>query len=129
MVGDSTYLAACSMLVSFHLFPKGPYSSSSSLCISWWRLHLDIAGVWTVTRALSTPSTAPALFGGIVLGYVMYDLTHYYLHHGKPSKAFTQNLKRYHLNHHFRIRSSGFGITSPIWDSVFGTLPPTKAAL
>lgn len=85
--------------------------------------------VWTLIRLLSSHSTAPALFGGGLLGYVMYDVTHYYLHHGKPSKGFAQNLKKYHLNHHFRVQSLGFGITSPIWDRVFGTLPSTKAAL
>ncbi|XP_015882076.2 dihydroceramide fatty acyl 2-hydroxylase FAH2 [Ziziphus jujuba] len=84
--------------------------------------------VWASFRLLSSPSTAPALFGGCLLGYVIYDVTHYYLHHGKPSKGFAQNLKKYHLNHHFRVQSLGFGITSPIWDRVFGTLPSTKAA-
>ncbi|KAJ7969172.1 fatty acid hydroxylase 2 [Quillaja saponaria] len=84
--------------------------------------------LWTVINILTTPSVAPALFGGLLLGYVMYDVTHYYLHHGKPSRGLTQNLKRYHLNHHFRIQAKGFGITSSFWDKIFGTVPSTKAA-
>lgn len=44
-------------------------------------------------KLLSTPSTTPALFGGGLLGYVMYDVTHYYLHHGYPSKETFRNLK------------------------------------
>lgn len=36
-------------------------------------------------------------------------------------------LQKYHLNHHFRIQTMGFGITSSLWDRVFGTLPPSKA--
>lgn len=36
-------------------------------------------------------------------------------------------LQKYHLNHHFRIQNKGFGITSSLWDMVFGTLPQTKA--
>ncbi|KAL5977268.1 hypothetical protein ACLOJK_021612 [Asimina triloba] len=36
---------------------------------------------------------APGIFGGGLLGYVMYDMTHYYLHHGKPSQEVAQNLK------------------------------------
>ncbi|GAV91461.1 LOW QUALITY PROTEIN: FA_hydroxylase domain-containing protein, partial [Cephalotus follicularis] len=70
--------------------------------------------VWTLFRLLSPPSVAPALFGGVLLG-VMYDLTHYYLHHGKPSKGYTHDLKRHHTNHHYRIQSQ-FGITSNLWD-------------
>ncbi|URD80572.1 lysM domain containing protein [Musa troglodytarum] len=71
---------------------------------------------------------APALFGGGLLGYVIYDCTHYYLHHGQPSKEPAKNLKRFHLNHHFRIQNKGFGITSSLWDIVFGTLPPSKSS-
>ncbi|XP_062095149.1 dihydroceramide fatty acyl 2-hydroxylase FAH1-like [Humulus lupulus] len=83
---------------------------------------------WTIVRLSSSPSVAPALFGGILLGYVMYDVTHYYLHHGKPLTGMTQSLKRYHLRHHFKAQTVGFGITSPLWDMVFGTLPAKDAA-
>ncbi|BFG28263.1 hypothetical protein CerSpe_145370 [Prunus speciosa] len=37
--------------------------------------------------------------------------------------------ERNHLNHHFRIQSKGFGVTSSLWDTVFGTLPSTKEKL
>ncbi|KAM7258139.1 hypothetical protein ACFE04_013880 [Oxalis oulophora] len=83
--------------------------------------------VWTFIRLLSPPDVAPSFFGGGLLGYVMYDLTHYYLHHGKPHKGYFENIKRYHLNHHFKVQTMGFGITSKMWDVIFGTLPPTKA--
>lgn len=36
-------------------------------------------------------------------------------------------LQKQHLNHHFRIQNKGFGITSSMWDKVFGTLPQTNA--
>ncbi|KAG5255426.1 fatty acid hydroxylase [Salix suchowensis] len=67
-------------------------------------------------------------FGGGLLGYVMYDCTHYYLHHGHPGNDVPKNLKKYHMNHHFRVQDKGFGITSSLWDRVFGTLPPSKMA-
>ncbi|XP_057536525.1 dihydroceramide fatty acyl 2-hydroxylase FAH2-like [Amaranthus tricolor] len=82
--------------------------------------------IWSVIRLLSSPSVAPALFGGLLLGYIMYDTTHYYLHHGQPSIGVPKNLKRYHLNHHFRLHTKGFGITSSVWDHVFGTHPHPK---
>lgn len=80
---------------------------------------------YNVAKIISTPSVAPALFGGGLLGYVMYDCTHYYLHHGQPSKGSMRNLKRYHLNHHFKIQNKGYGVTSSLWDNMFGTSPPT----
>lgn len=95
-----------------------PPTATAVLCIPFWNL----------VKFFATPSTAPGLFGGGLLGYVMYDVTHYYLHHGQPTSAVPRDLKRYHLNHHFRIQNKGFGITSSFWDKIFGTLPPSKIA-
>ncbi|EER93353.1 hypothetical protein BDA96_01G072100 [Sorghum bicolor] len=92
-----------------------PPTATAILCFPFWNLVAFFA----------TPSTTPALFGGGLLGYVMYDCTHYYLHHGQPSTDPAKHLKRYHLSHHFRIQDMGFGITSSLWDAVFGTLPPS----
>ncbi|XP_059668012.1 dihydroceramide fatty acyl 2-hydroxylase FAH1-like [Cornus florida] len=83
---------------------------------------------WSLVKLLTPPSVARAFVGGGLLGYIMYDCTHYYLHHGKPTKGISSNLKRSHMNHHFRIQDKGFGITSSFWDKVFGTLPPTNPA-
>ncbi|TVU48893.1 hypothetical protein EJB05_00175 [Eragrostis curvula] len=93
-----------------------PPAAAAILCFPFWNL----------IKLFSTPSTTPGLFGGGLLGYVMYDCTHYYLHHGQPSSDPAKHLKKYHLNHHFRIQNKGFGITSTLWDHVFGTLPSTK---
>ncbi|KAL2484180.1 Fatty acid 2-hydroxylase 1 [Forsythia ovata] len=95
-----------------------PPTATAILCIPFWKF----------IRLISTASTAPALFGGCLLGYVMYDVTHYYVHHGQPTSDIPKSLKKYHLNHHFRIQNKGFGITSSLWDKVFGTLPSTKSA-
>ncbi|PWA81638.1 fatty acid hydroxylase 1 [Artemisia annua] len=74
--------------------------------------------LWNIVKLISTPAVAPALFAGILLGYVMYDVTHYYLHHGQPKSEVPKHLKKYHLNHHFRIQNKGYGITSSLWDKV-----------
>lgn len=49
--------------------------------------------LWTVFKLLTPARYCPALFGGLLLGYVMYDCTHYYLHHGKPFHGITHELK------------------------------------
>lgn len=59
-------------------------------------------------------------FAGGTLGYIMYDVTHYVLHHTKLPKYF-QTVKRLHLEHHYKNYELGFGVTSPFWDVVFGT--------
>ncbi|KAI0497603.1 hypothetical protein KFK09_020835 [Dendrobium nobile] len=91
-----------------------PPAAAAIICIPFWGL----------IRLLSTPIATPAIFAGGLLGYVIYDCTHYYLHHGSPSNQPARYLKRYHVSHHFRIQNKGFGITSSLWDFVFGTLPP-----
>ncbi|KAK4491550.1 hypothetical protein RD792_002302 [Penstemon davidsonii] len=88
----------------------------------------DFAEIWNLVKLISTPTTAPALLGGVLLGYVMYDVTHYYLHHGQPTSDIPKSIKKYHLKHHFRVQNKGFGITSSLWDNVFGTLPPLKVS-
>ncbi|RRT39924.1 hypothetical protein B296_00030033, partial [Ensete ventricosum] len=93
-----------------------PPAAAAIICVLFWNFF----------KLIVTPSLLPALFGGGLLGYVVYDCTHYYLHHGQPSKDSAKNLKRYHLNHHFRTQNKGFGITSPLWDIAFGTLLPPK---
>eukprot|EP00745_Piridium_sociabile_P036599 TRINITY_DN65945_c0_g1_i1.p2 TRINITY_DN65945_c0_g1~~TRINITY_DN65945_c0_g1_i1.p2 ORF type:complete len:159 (-),score=30.49 TRINITY_DN65945_c0_g1_i1:81-557(-) len=65
---------------------------------------------------------AQALFSGTLLGYMGYDLTHYYIHHGTPFIAYFRNLKQYHVKHHFEQQHLGFGISSKLWDYPFGTL-------
>lgn len=59
-------------------------------------------------------------FAGGFLGYIMYDVTHYVLHHTKLPKYF-QELKTYHLEHHYKNYELGFGVTSKFWDVIFDT--------
>ncbi|WP_128377277.1 sterol desaturase family protein [Streptomyces cavernae] len=64
----------------------------------------------------------PLTFGaGYTVGYLAYDLFHLYLHHGKPRNRLLRTLREYHMRHHFRDDSKGFGISAPYWDELFGT--------
>ena len=43
-----------------------------------------------------------ALFAGGVVGYVTYEMVHYYLHHGSPPPgSYLASLKSYHVAHHY----------------------------
>lgn len=59
---------------------------------------------------------------GFVTGYIAYDLTHYYLHHGQPKGTYLYTLKKYHADHHYRDCKTGYGISTVLWDIPFGTL-------
>ena len=80
---------------------------------------------WGLRSFLDYPTTCGVLTGGIT-GYILYDLTHYYLHHGVPITQHLRTMKTYHLNHHYKNYHLGYGITSKLWDRVFGTLLEVK---
>lgn len=63
--------------------------------------------------------------GGFVLGYMVYDLTHYWTHHFPARSRFGKLIKKHHMLHHFKEHDRRFGVSSPAWDVVFGTYAPT----
>jgi sterol desaturase/sphingolipid hydroxylase (fatty acid hydroxylase superfamily) len=60
-------------------------------------------------------------FAGTIVGYLAYDWVHYYTHHFRPTTRLGKFLRRYHMEHHYKDSDSHFGISSPLWDWVFGT--------
>ena len=65
-------------------------------------------------------NTAP-FFAGFIIGYLIYDETHYALHHFNFKSKFWLNIKHHHMIHHYKDSQNGFGVSSKIWDYVFGT--------
>jgi sterol desaturase/sphingolipid hydroxylase (fatty acid hydroxylase superfamily) len=70
---------------------------------------------------LRIPFWINPLFSGFVTGYLAYDLIHYATHHSAMHFRAFKYLKRYHMLHHFKSPDRGFGVSSPLWDIVFGT--------
>jgi sterol desaturase/sphingolipid hydroxylase (fatty acid hydroxylase superfamily) len=79
--------------------------------------------------ALSAPQWVDPLFAGFILGYLIYDLTHYATHHFRMRSGVLKFLKRYHMQHHYKTPDQRFGVSSPLWDVVFGTMPKEKSAI
>lgn len=57
-----------------------------------------------------------------ILGYLIYDYLHYATHHFRMKSPLMAALTRHHLKHHFASDKTNFGVSSPLWDWVFGTL-------
>jgi 4-hydroxysphinganine ceramide fatty acyl 2-hydroxylase len=64
---------------------------------------------------------APAVFAGLGFGYICYESVHYAAHHFAMRHGVWKWLKHYHLRHHFHDDHTGYGVSSPLWDYVFGT--------
>ena len=61
------------------------------------------------------------LFVGLATGYMAYDWIHYYTHHARPKNRVGKWLMKYHLLHHHDSPNHRYGISTPLWDLVFGT--------
>ena len=77
---------------------------------------------YTVFRVL-LPSHHFGLFAGFALGYLSYDMIHYATHHFAMTSKVGRYLKIYHMRHHFNDSHSGYGVSNPLWDIVFRTMP------
>lgn len=72
------------------------------------------------------PRLAEPYYAGFAIGYLGYDGTHYAVHHFKQTSRIGKFLKRHHMLHHHADHEGGFGVSSPLWDYVFGTMPQIK---
>jgi dihydroceramide fatty acyl 2-hydroxylase len=88
--------------VIFHFEPEDGFGA---------RLHWIIHTHWYAFGA------------GFLAGYLIYDMTHYFLHHHKPKSQMGKRLRELHMRHHFQDHTTGFGISAPYWDKFFRTFP------
>lgn len=68
---------------------------------------------------------ALGFFPGFMFGYLLYGSMHYAIHAFTPP-SFLKALWRNHHLHHYKYPEKGFGVSSVLWDHVFGTVPPKK---
>ena len=61
-------------------------------------------------------------FPGFILGYLMYGTMHYAIHAWNPPFKWMKGLWRNHHLHHYKNEHNGYGVSSTIWDHVFGTM-------
>jgi len=90
-----------------------PAGASLILCVLTFAAFRAVLG----TDAMYGP------FAGFVLGYVIYDEVHWYVHAFKPKTQLGRWLRREHFLHHFKDSGTRFGVSCPWLDYVFGTRP------
>lgn len=79
-------------------------------------------GFYLLFRVLAGAVLVDPLFIGFGLGYLTYDGTHYAIHHFRMRSRWGKWLKRYHMIHHHTGANARWGVSSPLWDWVFGTM-------
>jgi len=79
--------------------------------------------VYQIPSFFAPTSGAQSWIAGVACGFMLYDAIHYYFHHGDAPwlPEFLKKMKSAHLDHHYKNDSKNFGVTSPLFDWVFGT--------
>ncbi len=83
---------------------------------------LIMACVVFTLQYLLMGKTVFMFFPGFVLGYLMYGTMHYAIHAWNPPFKWMKPLWRNHHLHHYKEEDKGFGVSTTIWDRVFGTM-------
>ena len=60
-----------------------------------------------------------AFFAGFLVGYLVYDMTHYAIHHANFKSPIMKAIKQHHMLHHYSDSSKGYGVSSSLWDILF----------
>ena len=63
-----------------------------------------------------------SFFAGFMLGYLIYGTMHYAIHAWNPPYKWMKPLWRNHHLHHYKNEQRGFGVSTTLWDRVFGTM-------
>ena len=61
--------------------------------------------------------------GWFLIGYLIYDYIHYATHHFPMKNRMARFLKKWHLQHHHTKKPVQYGVSNPMWDYIFRTLP------
>jgi len=100
------------------------HADHSYFAPTWKKALITVAVVTVVAPFLLWGAGAVGLAGvlGFVAMYLMYELVHRRLHTHAPVTRYGRWARRHHLYHHFKRPHLNHGVTTPLWDWVFGTL-------
>lgn len=71
---------------------------------------------------LGSEGYAMVFFSGFISGYLIYISIHFAIHSYAPPKYLRILWRNHHL-HHYKYPDKAFGVSSILWDKLFGTLP------
>ena len=99
------------------------FSFSFLLCRSFCLDLLVLSSFFFFLFKLIMGNFAFAFLPGFVVGYAAYLWVHYMVHAFQPPKNFFKILWVHHGIHHYKDQENAFGVSSPFWDVIFGTMP------
>jgi len=83
--------------------------------------------IWVlVLPILGDHLNATGFVAGLALMYLYYEMLHRIIHRRPPRSWYGRWARIHHFHHHFHSPRTNLGVTSPIWDKVFGTYVPVQ---
>jgi len=78
-------------------------------------------GFYFLFNAILPANYIWGFFPGFILGYLVYDISHYAIHHFNFKGSIWKKIKQHHMLHHYQDPGKGYGVSSPLWDKIFGS--------
>lgn len=101
-----------------HEFPKDKDRLAMPIPLS-----LTLASIFFLVYWLVMGDLVYGFLPGFFTGYASYIWIHYMVHAFKPPKNFFNTLWKHHSIHHYQQPNRAYGVSSPLWDMIFGTMP------
>jgi sterol desaturase/sphingolipid hydroxylase (fatty acid hydroxylase superfamily) len=87
-------------------------SESVPVCVVYCLIAWAATGSW---------QSMTYLYTGLMAGYFFYEYLDFQAHHGMSRTRFIRYFRKYHLLHHHYDAKVRYGVTSPLFDYIFGT--------
>jgi sterol desaturase/sphingolipid hydroxylase (fatty acid hydroxylase superfamily) len=92
------------------------------LALSWSTNAVYFIFIIAGLRLLLSALAVSLFFVGFLSVMIIYDCIHYFCHFGPQTEIlWLKTLRINHLKHHYRNQQKNFGVTTNLWDKVFGT--------
>jgi sterol desaturase/sphingolipid hydroxylase (fatty acid hydroxylase superfamily) len=104
--------------LSHHASPRDP---TKVLVQPLYGLVISAMLYGLIYAAVRSPLSATVVMIGIWTGFLYYEAVHYRVHFSLSPSGLIARQRRSHFFHHFTNNKRCFGVTSPLWDYVFGT--------
>jgi len=89
----------------------------------WASVLLGLIAIATPAWIALGFNLGTAATGGLVTGYLWYVFVHYATHHWRSRRgSYFYRARLRHARHHHLSHSGNFGVTTGLWDHVFGTV-------
>ena len=99
-----------------HEYPNDPSRLVMPIILAWPLGAIIGFAFWLMLGS----SFFYSFYSGLLIGYLAYDWMHYYTHHIRATNRAGKYMRKFHAIHHFVDHNKNFGISSPLWDWVFG---------